>query len=103
MAYYYVLDDAGQPVACDADAWARWFETSCDERVVAKTEPTSGVEVSTVFLGLDHSFDDGPPIIFETMVFGGPLDEQGERYSTREQALSGHTRWVKNVIASTDV
>ncbi|WP_166903861.1 hypothetical protein [Mycobacterium sp. DL440] len=33
------------------------------------------VVVSTVWLGLNHSFtDDGPPIIFETMVFGGVHD-----------------------------
>jgi hypothetical protein len=46
--------------------------------------------VSTVWLGLNHSFVDGPPEIFETMVFGGELDQEQWRYSTIEQARAGH-------------
>ena len=53
-------------------------------------------EVSTVWLGLDHSFSlgaDRVPLIFETMVFGGlnledPLATW--RYSTERQARHGH-------------
>ena len=58
------------------------------------------VMVSTVWLGLDHSFrmltPDAPPVIFETMIFG--LDTaDGEyqwRYATEEQALEGHAHAV---------
>jgi hypothetical protein len=33
------------------------------------------IGISTVFLGLDHRhFGDGPPLLFETMVFGGSRD-----------------------------
>ena len=40
-----------------------------DYKVVARTEVGPYV-VSTVWLGLDHSYrDEGPPLIFETMVF----------------------------------
>lgn len=57
--------------------------------------------VSTVWLGLDHSFtQDGPPIIFETMVFAVDRDDPTietlgpemdcDRYATEEQALAGH-------------
>jgi hypothetical protein len=54
--------------------------------------------VSTVFLGLDHSFGDGAgPVLYETMVFGGPMDGEQERYRTREEALKGHTVMVYRV------
>lgn len=74
--------------------WARWMPT---HRTVAR-DSASRVEVSIVFLGLDHRFGgDGPPIVYETMVFrpDGPRSERWadqicERYCTREQALAGH-------------
>jgi hypothetical protein len=51
-------------------------------------------KVSTVWLGLDHRMTvldgGGPPIIFETMIFGGPHDEEQWRYSTEVEARAGH-------------
>lgn len=65
-------------------------------RVVAKTQVYDGCNVSTVFLGLDHGYRPGdPPIVFETMVFGGPFDQDQERYATWDEAVAGHARWVK--------
>ena len=33
------------------------------------------VFISTVFLGIDHNFNlEGPPLLFETMIFGGIKD-----------------------------
>ncbi len=62
-----------------------------DYRVIAQDRPVEGVLVSTVWLGLDHQFfTSGPPLIFETMVFGGPLDEYQQRYSTEDAARRGH-------------
>ena len=53
-------------------------------------------EVSTVWLGLDHSFmEDSPPLIFETMIFGGEWDTECWRYSTEAEALEGHQEAVK--------
>lgn len=54
-------------------------------------------QVSTVFLSLNHQWNDGPPLIFETMVFGGRFDQTQERYATEEEALAGHRRWVARV------
>jgi hypothetical protein len=48
------------------------------------------VTISTVFMGINHQFGDGPPLIFETMIFGGPLDDYCWRYSTEAEALAGH-------------
>jgi hypothetical protein len=48
--------------------WALLFEEGKD-RIVAQTETLYGEKLSTVFLGMDHSFGCGPPLIFETMLF----------------------------------
>ena len=86
----YILVD-GKPVKCENIAeWGQWFEK--DDRKIDHTiiSDTGDEYVSTVFLGLDHSFGDGPPILFETMVFGGPLDQEMDRYATMEEAQAGH-------------
>lgn len=58
--------------------------------------PVGTLNVSTVFLRLDHSFHEyGPPVVYETMVFGG--DDNGMwqwRYRTRAEALWGHEQVV---------
>lgn len=56
------------------------------------------VEVSTVFIGMNHRFfGDGPPILFETMVFGGTLDHFQNRCSTWEEAEAMHEEAVQLV------
>jgi len=59
------------------------------------------VKVSTVFLGVDYCCDEGEPMLFETMVFGGPLDEECERCSTWEAAEQMHDKWVEKVKQAT--
>lgn len=80
------------------------------DRQLADTT-VEGRRVSTVFLGLDHSFFDGPPILFETMVFSAETkmhDLFGEpreyhesldmrRYATYAEAMQGH----EEVVAET--
>jgi hypothetical protein len=58
------------PVECeDLLTWARWLEEHTADRVV-KQETVGRFWVSTCFLGLDQNFfGDGPPLLFETMVF----------------------------------
>jgi hypothetical protein len=56
--------------------------------------------VSTVFLGIDHAWDGGPPILFETMIFGGSHDEYQVRYRTHAEAVAGHARALKMVRES---
>lgn len=97
MSRHYILDHNKEPIEADLMTWARWFETA--NRTVKATD-IGEVRISTVFLGLDHSFSEtGPPILYETMVFGGPLDEFQWRYSSREAALAGHARAVAKVEA----
>lgn len=68
---------------------ADWRFQDIAERRVAY-DKIEGVEVSTVFLGLDHGRGDGPPLLFETMIFGGTHDGYQERYSSWAQAEEGH-------------
>lgn len=58
------------------------------------------VLVSTVWLGIDHAFGGGTPVIFETMVFGPkPREIFGERYHTEEEALEGHGVALRKLCA----
>lgn len=75
----------------DVLVWAREFEK--DRRL--RQEWIGGQFVSTVFLGMDHNFfDEGPPLIFESMIFHGPHDEDQARYSTYDEAIKGHEAMV---------
>jgi hypothetical protein len=55
--------------------------------------------ISTVFLGLDHNWSGrGRPVLWESMVFGGKLDQEQDRCSgSREQAEVMHARMVERV------
>lgn len=58
------------------------------------------VWVSTVWLGIDHRFGSaGPPLVFETMVFGGPLNGEQWRWSTPAEARAGHDMALAKVRA----
>ena len=91
----YILKDRN-PVVCDSlEKWAQWFEHHAEERKVGKTT-VSGVFVSTVFIGLDHSFGNGKPIVFETIAFGRKNRSLAqERYSTWAEAEAGHKKMVE--------
>ena len=61
--------------------------------------------VSTVFLCLDHAMFGGPPMLFETMVFGDGITEADDsivengmrRYSTWDEAEAGHNEMVAEI------
>jgi hypothetical protein len=93
MSDYYILD-GHKTRAVDAKTWATWWKKN-DRHVGNDT--INGSRISTVFLGLDHSFGDGPPMLFETLVFDGPLDGEMERYETWKQAEIGHRTMVNRV------
>lgn len=97
---FYLLNPTTHEVTVsyDAEVWAEAFESQ--DRRVAVTHIGAGVKVSTVFLGIDHRFGDGPPILFETMVFGGPLDGTEQRYATWEEAVVGHQRVVSATMVA---
>jgi hypothetical protein len=94
MVDKYILDGKRAVECHDLMAWAKWYETG-DRRVADET--IDGVRVSTVFLSLDHSFGEGPPMLFETMVFGGPMDQEQDRCTTWAEAEAMHAAMVARV------
>lgn len=84
--------------AISREKWRALFE-NFGYRKIGQYE-INKVQVSTVWLGLDHGYRSTKPIIFETMVFGGLYDQEQERYATLAEAQAGHARWVKKVMAS---
>jgi hypothetical protein len=80
----------GEPIPLSV--WMMLIENQMDRIVQQDTIDTDDgpVLVSTVWIGLDMSFDVGSPLIFETMIFGGKYDQHQERYPNEEAALAGH-------------
>lgn len=100
---WYILNENKEPVPADVTEAAKWLypdkEGKGDNRRVAQTI-IGDVNISTVFLGLDHQFGDGPPLVFETMIFGGEHNEDQWRYSTWGEAMKGHEAAVRLVSRS---
>jgi len=113
MNLYYRRDGTPYPGGDDAVLlWEKDFSDYKHRRVALDRLP-NGIEVSTVWLGLDHGVGLGMhrPQIFETMIFvpcsktymmfGRELKVEREqigdmwRYATEEEALRGHKMQVK--------
>lgn len=58
--------------------------------------------ISTVFLVLDHSLFEGPPQLWETMPFGGPLDQEAHRHFSLDDAIVGHEHIVTLMLMELD-
>ena len=92
MILQYILNDAGEPEACDdMEVWGLFMSTPGARQVADDT--FGDVRVSTIFLGIDHAFGGGSPVLWETMIFGGN-EEYQERYTSRIAALQGHAKAV---------
>jgi hypothetical protein len=88
-----------------------------DYVIVARDDVGPNVYVSTVWLGLNHNFGGGTPIIFETMVFtlrdepyvmpsGTEFWWEGVdqyRYHTLAEATEGHAKILEMVRVLEDV
>jgi hypothetical protein len=61
---------------------------------IAYTELNDEVNISTVWLGIDHGCGSDKPVIFETMIFGGEHDGYQDRYYTEDEARAGHEKAV---------
>jgi hypothetical protein len=88
----WAYDIDGEPI--DLAVWSA-LHADPDYCRIALTAIGADVEVSTAWIGIDHSFGlGGPPLVFETMVFGGPLHEEQWRWPNRVAALAGHDQVV---------
>ena len=102
----YILDGHTPVKEPDLMKWVKWFETA--NRIVKKDtadvtfngEKVGKIDISTVFLSTDHSFGGGEPVLFETMVFGGKLDQEMDRCSTWEAAEKMHELMCEKVKLS---
>lgn len=68
ISQWYILDDNDNPVARPLLEAARWLEENRDRKIVKRTH-VDGYRISSVFLGLDHSFSGDTPELWETMIF----------------------------------
>ena len=98
MMKNYILDKDNNIIEeADFLTWSLWFAKH-DRKIERDT--VDGVNISTVFMGIDHSFcDKGPPLLFETMVFGGKYDQNCIRTSTLKEAKQCHSdavEFIKN-------
>lgn len=94
----YILNKRGEPVPCADDLlWGTFMQSN--ERIVGK-DRLCKVQVSTVFLGLDHSYmGTGPPILWETMIFGGGSEDYSCRCGgTIKDAQAMHARAIQYVL-----
>lgn len=102
---HYIWDRVSPPKLChDFIEWGESFQKN--SRIVALDY--FGVDdesrISTVFLGIDHSYWGGAvePILFETMIFDVDDEYEGfqERYHSAAEALIGHKAACDMVKAS---
>jgi len=96
-------DKEGKPIS-----WREYGELHADmEYRIVGQEYVGPYWVSTVWLGLDHSHSEGPPVIFETMVFVPDEEEHTlgpemlcHRYCTEAEAKQGHDDTVTLIRAT---
>lgn len=91
MRTLFILEGHTPKPVSDDGEWAIWFGTA--DRAVAQTD-VEGFHISTAFIGIDHQWGKGPPLLFETMVFGPSGESEDQlpmfRYSTWAEAEHGH-------------
>jgi len=90
VSRYYAID--GTPITFE-----QWAAADANPERQVGDDTIDGVVVSTVLLGINHRFGNGPPLIFETMIFGGEHNEEQWRYSTLAEAKAGHAAAVELV------
>lgn len=111
LKHWILVNDKLKEV--DVLTWANWFENPKNPGRITKQTTIKNVRVSTVFMGLDHSFGGKVPILWETMMFNtnddgkpimkkkglkGKLQALGDyqvRYSSLKDAKAGHEYAVK--------
>ena len=93
---YYKLDKNNKTVPISAE---EFFNNTFDNKLFRTAK--GGIIISTIFLGIDHSYGSGEITLFQSMVFGvvdDMEDEIQQRYSTYDAAKLGHQRLVDEYI-----
>jgi len=85
----------GKPITLEE--WGKLHNNPKYKRI-RETTLSNGKWVSTVWLGINHSFQENYVLIFETMVFSTKdslEDLDCERYFTEEEAIEGYEKMCK--------
>lgn len=85
-----------KPIKATIEEYSKWINKNPKQKVV-KQELINDCKISTVFLGLDHSWESDIPVLWETMIFGGKEDMYQDRYASYKEALIGHEKAVNLV------
>lgn len=85
---WYKLTESGEIVPASS------FEDLHSPTTQIARDSVGEAEISTVFLGFDHSHGRGDPVLFETMVFNGEHDGYTRRYTSKAEAEAGHEQIV---------
>lgn len=93
--HYAILEGKKVVITSDVKKWAYFMG---ETRIVKKTNIQPKIEVSTVFLGINHGYG-GNDLWFETVVFsvGFFFSDIDGRYATWEEAEKGHNAAVETV------
>lgn len=100
--HYILAEDGITPIpAPDVVKFYEWFD-DINNRFVRRQTVHKHL-ISTIFIGIDHSFGRGDPELWETMVFPSNSVENVycDRYSSYKDAIIGHKKavaWVKENI-----
>lgn len=112
---YWILNEHKECVKVkDVLTWGKYFENQkrrivMQENLTVRSNKWSVWEVkrkywiSTVFLGIDHQWGTGPPLLFETMVFTGDdedYEDYTERCSTWKEAIQQHKKVLNEIRQS---
>lgn len=98
----YILVGTHPQRCADQDTWLRWYK-SADRHVAVTAIEHAGVIVTVIsqFLGVDESRSEtAMPSLFETCIFGGPLDREAWRAPSWRETLNTHARAVQKVTAA---
>ena len=98
--WHHYLEIGGELMPMDdLDVWTEAHYATDNQ--VALTRIDDETVVSTVFLGLNHSPEPGPPLIYETLLHGpegfAPPRIDEYRYFTRAEAREGHEKVVADL------
>ena len=95
---WYTLNDQNEPESATTEQWIEWCKKYPCRKVVGRTK-IGETFISTVFLGLDHDWGGGRPVLWETMIFSKDANNQYmDRYTSLDQAVFGHEKTVRAVI-----
>lgn len=88
---FYLLDENHNPYSCDYTEWI----LKCSQQKRIALDNINGCLISTVFLGIDHSFMSITPVLFEMMIFTNRhsmkfMDQREVRFTSYHKALAIH-------------